>query len=53
METGEVLYAPERKSSEQVGPITGDGKGAEGNRMAEWPVGAEKSGNADGAKGPC
>jgi len=28
------------------------GKGAEGKRMAEWPVVAEKSGNADGAKGP-
>jgi len=29
------------------------GKRAEGSRMAEWPVGAKKSGNADGAKGPC
>jgi len=38
---------------EQIGPITGDRKGVEGSRMAEWPVGAEKSGNADGAKGPC
>jgi len=31
----------------------GHGKGAEGNRMAEWPAVAMKSGNADGAKGPC
>jgi hypothetical protein len=31
----------------------GHRKRAEGNRMAEWPVGAVKSGNADGAKGPC
>ncbi len=31
----------------------GHGKGAEGKRMAEWPVVVMKSGNADGAKGPC
>jgi len=29
------------------------GKGLKANRMAEWPVVAKKSGNADGAKGPC
>ena len=44
---------PTEKSMEQIGPITGDRKGVEGSRMAEWPVGAVKSGNADGAKGPC
>ena len=31
----------------------GYGKGAKGKRMAEWPVLVMKSGNADGAKGPC
>ena len=31
----------------------GHGKGTEGNRMAEWPIVVKKSGNADGAKGPC
>jgi hypothetical protein len=29
------------------------GKRPKANRMTEWPVGAVKSGNADGAKGPC
>ena len=54
METGEVLYVPERNSLEKIGPITEDtGKGLKANRMAEWPVGAKKAGNADGAKGPC
>ena len=42
------------KVLEKVGPITADtGKGPKVYRMAEWPVGAMKSGNADGAKGPC
>ncbi|MBI2986591.1 MAG: hypothetical protein HYY45_07470 [Deltaproteobacteria bacterium] len=64
METGEVLFAPGRNFWKEVGPITWDtclranthrqaGKGPNGNRMAEWPVVAMKSGNADGAKGPC
>jgi hypothetical protein len=54
METGEVLIAPGRNFWKEVGPITVDtGKGPNGNRMAEWPVVAEKSGNADRAKGPC
>ena len=53
METGEVLYAPRRNSWKEVDPITDTGKGSNGSRMAEWPVGAMKSGNADGAKGPC
>jgi hypothetical protein len=54
METGEVLIAPGRNFWKEVGLITVDtGKGPNGNRMAEWPVGAMKSGNADGAKGPC
>lgn len=54
METGEVLLAPERNLPEEVSPITVDtGKGLKGNRMAEWPVVAAKSGNADRAKGPC
>ena len=46
--------APRRNSRKKVGPITVDtGKGLNGSRMAEWPVVARKSGNADGAKGPC
>ncbi len=54
METGEVLFAPRRNPWRKVSPITVDtGKGPNGNRMAEWPVVAVKSGNADGAKGPC
>ena len=54
METGEVLFAPGRNSRKKVSPITVDtGKGPKGSRMAEWPVVAMKSGNADGAKGPC
>ena len=54
METGEVLYVPERNRWRRIGPITVDtGKGPKTNRMAEWSVGAVKSGNADGAKGPC
>jgi hypothetical protein len=45
---------PQEKFLEKIGPITaGMGKGPKANRMAEWPVGAKKSGNADGAKGPC
>ena len=45
---------PREKSLEKVGFITVDtGKGPKGNRMAEWPIVAMKSGNADGAKGPC
>jgi len=47
METGEVLHAPRRNSWKEVGPITVDtGKKLNGRRMAEWPVGAKKSGNA-------
>ena len=43
-----------RNSWRKIGPITVDtGKGPKANRMAEWPVVATKSGNADGAKGPC
>jgi hypothetical protein len=39
---------------ERIGPITVDtGKGPKVTRMAEWPVVVTKSGNADGAKGPC
>jgi hypothetical protein len=54
METGEVLYAPRRNSRNKVSSITVDtGKGPKANRMAEWPVVVRKSGNADGAKGPC
>ena len=54
METGEVLLAPGRNPWREVGPITADtGKGPKANRMAEWPAVAKKSGNADGAKGPC
>jgi hypothetical protein len=54
METGEVLYAPRRNSWKKVSPITVDtGKGLNGSRMAEWPIVVMKSGNADGAKGPC
>jgi hypothetical protein len=54
METGEVLFAPGRNPLERGRPYNcGHGKGAEGGRMAEWLVVAEKSGNADGAKGPC
>ena len=54
METGEVLIAPGRNSWRKIGPITADtGKGPKANRMAEWPIVAMKSGNADGAKGPC
>ena len=54
METGEVLFAPGSNSWKEVGPITWDtGKGPNGNRMAESPVVAMKSGDADGAKGPC
>jgi hypothetical protein len=54
METGEVLIVPGRNSWRRIGPITVDtGNGPKANRMAEWPVGAKKSGNADGAKGPC
>ncbi len=54
METGEVLFAPGRNLWKKVGPITVDtGKGPKAKRMAEWPVVSEKSGNADGAKGPC
>jgi len=54
METGEVLIAPGRNLWREVGPITLDtGKGPNGNRVVEWSVVAEKSGNADGAKGPC
>ena len=42
------------KSLEKARPYNcGHGKGAEGKRVTEWPVVAEKSGNADGAKGPC
>ena len=45
---------PREKDPEELSPITVDtGKGPKANRMAEWPVGAMKSGNADGAKGPC
>ena len=45
---------PKEKSLDKLSPITADtGKGPKGSRMAEWPVGAMKSGNADGAKGPC
>jgi hypothetical protein len=54
METGEVLFAPRRNTWKEVGPITVDtGKGSNGSRTAEWPIVAMKSGNADGAKGPC
>ncbi len=54
METGEVLLAPGRNPLERGRPYNyGHGKGAEGNRMAEWPVVALKEGNASGAKGPC
>jgi hypothetical protein len=28
------------------------GKGSNGSRMAEWPVGAKKESNVSGAKGP-
>jgi hypothetical protein len=31
----------------------GHGKGAEGSRMAEWPVVVKKESNVSGAKGPC
>ena len=42
------------KFLEKIGSITEDtGKVQKAYRMAEWPVGAKKSGNADGAKGPC
>jgi hypothetical protein len=45
---------PREKSLEKVGSITVDtGKEPKANRMAEWPIVALKSGNADGAKGPC
>ena len=54
MKTGEVLIAPGRNHWRRIGPITVDtGKGLKVSRMTEWPVGAKKSGNADGAKGPC
>lgn len=54
METGEVLFAPGRNSWKEVSPITLDtGKGPNGNKMAEWPVVARRSGNADRAEGPC
>ena len=54
METGEVLFAPRRNSWRKIGPITVDmGKGPKVSRMAEWSVVVMKSGNADGAKGPC
>jgi hypothetical protein len=54
METGEVLFVSGRNSWRKSGPITVDtGKGLKASRMAEWPVGVMKSGNADGAKGPC
>ncbi len=54
METGEVLMAPRRNPWRRIGPITEDtGKGLKAIRMAEWSVVAVKSGNADGAKGPC
>ena len=43
---------PEEKFSEEGRPYNcGYGKGADGSRMAEWPVVAMKSGNADGANG--
>ena len=46
-------YAQE-KFLEKDRPYNADtGKGSKANRMTEWPVGAKKSGNADGAKGPC
>ena len=52
--TGEALLAPVRNRRSKVGPITGDpGKWAEGERVADGPVVAMKSGNADRAMGPC
>ncbi len=53
METGEVLLTLGRNSWRKVGSITKHRKGAEGKRMAEWLVAVMKSGDADGAKGPC
>jgi len=52
--TGEALLAPARNRRSKVGPITGEpGKWIEGERVADGSVVAMKSGNADGAKGPC
>jgi hypothetical protein len=52
--TGEALLAPVRNRRSKVGPITGNpGKWAEGERVADGSAVAMKSGNADGAKGPC
>jgi hypothetical protein len=52
METGEVL-APRRNPWKKAGPITVDtGKGLNGSRMVEWPVGATKESNVSGVKGP-
>lgn len=52
--TGEALLAPGEIPGSWVGLITGsDGKGADGERVAEGPGVARKAGNAAGAKGPC
>jgi hypothetical protein len=52
--TGEALLVPPRKRRSQVRPITTtNGKGAEGERVAEGPAVARKGGNAPGAMGPC
>ena len=44
---------PVEKSAEQLDPISGNVKWAEGERESAGPVGARKRGNARGAKGPC
>ena len=52
--TGEALAAPVEKSPERGRPYNRyPGKGAEGGRVAEGPVGATMRGNARGAKRPC
>jgi hypothetical protein len=51
--TGEALLVPLRNQRKKIDCITGEtGKSVEDERVTEWPVGAKKSGNADGAKGP-
>jgi hypothetical protein len=46
--------SPRREIGGERNRITGDtGKSVEGERVAERSAVATKSGNADGAKGPC
>ena len=43
MRTGEVLLTSGEKSDPRVSLITDEGKGADGERMADGPVRAKKS----------